>query len=228
MRTIRSDNVARHMRIHGGVKKFACDQCNYQTLRKYDLKRHKKSIHWKKENTRAMDDEKIQNGIKKSRVNVKNNKFQCNLCEYGSDRNWLVKRHMKLIHWKNKKIVGERKTIQNRNGNETSNDYVRYIEEELRKNLMKDVVDNKYQCNLCDYGSERRRNVARHMKLIHEKNKNAVGESKIIQDRNGNETPNENVGDNKEGFRKNLMKESLEEEEKSNLGSKIYIININI
>ena len=66
------------------------------------------------------------------------------------------------------------------------------------------------------------------MKLIHEKNKNAVGESKIIQDRNGNETPNENVGDNKEGFRKNLMKDSLEEEEKSNLGSKIYIININI
>ena len=46
-----------------------------------------------------MDDEKIQNGNKKSRVNVKNNKFQCNLCEYGSDRNWLVKRHMKLIHW---------------------------------------------------------------------------------------------------------------------------------
>ena len=107
-----------------------------------------------------MDDEKIQNGIKKSRVNVKNNKFQCNLLyEYGSDRNWLVKRHMKLIHWKNKKIAGERKTIQ---------------------------------------------------------------------DRNGNETPNENVGDNKEGFRKNLMKDSLEEEEKSNLGSKIYIINFNI
>ena len=61
---IRSDHLARHMRIHGGVKKFACDQCNYQTLRKYDLKRHKKSIHWTKENTRAMDDEKIQNGNK--------------------------------------------------------------------------------------------------------------------------------------------------------------------
>ena len=145
---IRSDHLARHMRIHGGVKKFACDQCNYQTLRKYDLKRHKKSIHWTKENTRAMDDEKIQNGNKKSRVNVKNNKFQCTLCEYGSDRNWLVKRHMKLIHWKNKNIAGERKTIQNRNGNETPNDYVRYIEEGLRKNLMKDVVEKEEKSNL--------------------------------------------------------------------------------
>ena len=156
---MRSDHVARHMRVHGGVKKFACAQCNYHTGKSYNLKRHKKLIHWTKENTRAMDDEKIQSGNKKSRFDVK---------------------------------------------------------------------DNKYQCNLCDYGSERRRNVARHMKLIHEKNKNAVGESKIIQDRNGNETPNENVGDNKEGFRKNLMKDSLEEEEKSNLGSKIYIINFNI
>ena len=132
------------MRTHGGVKKFACDQCNYHTGKSYNLKRHKKI----KENTRAMDDEKIQNGNKKSRVNVKNNKFQCTLCEYGSDRNWLVKRHMKLIHWKNKKIAGERKTIQDRNGNETPNDYVRYIEEGLRKNLMKDVVEKEEKSNL--------------------------------------------------------------------------------
>ena len=91
---------------------------------------------------------KFKNGNKKSRVNVKNNKFQCNLCEYGSDRNWLVKRHMKLIHWKNKKIAGKSKTIQNRNGNETPNDYVGYIEEGLRKNLMKDVVEKEEKSNL--------------------------------------------------------------------------------
>ena len=136
------------MRTHGGVKKFACDQCNYHTGKSYNLKRHKKSIHWKKENTKAMDDEKIQKGNKKSRVNVKNNKFQCTLCEYGSDRNWLVKRHMKLIHWKNKKIAGKSKTIQNRNGNETPNDNVGDKEEGLRKNLMKDVVEKEEKSNL--------------------------------------------------------------------------------
>ena len=102
-------------------------------MRSDNLKRHKKLIHWTKENTRAMDDEKIQKGNKKSRFNGTNNKFQCNLCEYGSDRNWLVKRHMKLIHWKNKNIAGESQTIQNRNGNETPNDNVGDKEEGLRK-----------------------------------------------------------------------------------------------
>ena len=61
---MRSGHVSRHMRIHGGVKKFACDQCNYHTGKSYNLKRHKKLIHWIKENTRAMDDEKIKNGNK--------------------------------------------------------------------------------------------------------------------------------------------------------------------
>ena len=55
---------------------------------------------------------------------------------------------MKLIHWKNKKIAGKSKTIQNRNGNETPNDYVGYIEEGLRKNLMKDVVEKEEKSNL--------------------------------------------------------------------------------
>ena len=55
---------------------------------------------------------------------------------------------MKLIHWKNKNIAGESKTIQNRNGNETPNDNVGDKEEGLRKSLMKDVVEKEEKSNL--------------------------------------------------------------------------------
>ena len=51
-------------------------------------------------------------GSKTSSSNVKNKKFQCNLCDYGSDKNWLVKGHMKLMHDEGKQYTNSR-TNQN-------------------------------------------------------------------------------------------------------------------
>ena len=132
--------MGKHRQVH-------CNIC-MRSMRSDNLKRHNKLIHWTKKNTRAMDDEKIRKGNKTSRFNIKDNKFQCNLCEYGSDRNWLIKRHMKLVHWKIKNIAVESKIIQNRILNEMSNDKYGGSKEVLRENLLKDGVEHEEKFNL--------------------------------------------------------------------------------
>ena len=64
-------------------------------------------------------------GLKKSSINVNNNKrFQCNLCDYGSDRTTDVKRHMKLMHGEGQQYTNSRvnqNTSFNRDSPEVNN-----------------------------------------------------------------------------------------------------------
>ena len=127
-------------------------------------------------------------GLKKSSINVNNKRFQCNLCDYGSDKNWLVKRHKRLIH----RIKENPRAIDDKiikNGNKKPSIYVK---------------NKKFQCNLCDYGSDRTTDVKRHMKLMHGEGQQYTN-SRVNQNTSFNRDSPEvnNVGENKEGLRKN-------------------------
>ena len=86
------------------------------------------------------------------------------------------------------------------------------------------IHNKKFVCDICSKIFPRKYNLKRHKKLIHCKNKNTAGDNKKNQNGNGNETSNDNAGDNKEVLRKNLIKDGVGHEEKFNLGSKIYQI----
>ena len=88
-------------------KMFVCDQCIYETVRKSDLKRHKKTIHDKIKDIKCNYNEcnftcstssDLKKHINQVHLQIKENKCDYKLCDFKCYKKCDLKRHKKSVH----------------------------------------------------------------------------------------------------------------------------------
>jgi KRAB domain-containing zinc finger protein len=85
--------------VHEG-KRHTCDQCGYQATTEGHLKRHKKSVHNATYNCEFCEFQTLQKLelIRHKYANHEGQKFQCNLCDYQASRRTHLKHHQERLH----------------------------------------------------------------------------------------------------------------------------------
>ena len=123
-------------------KKIPCRYCDFKATKNYNLRKH---IYFK-----HIEEAKVKSEPKRA---VKKN-FKCPYCQYKTDRNYRLARHMDSKHNGHLK---EQNTLT----------FKHNIKEPTVKSEPKRSLRKKYQCQHCQYKTDRKYHFARHMDSKH-------------------------------------------------------------
>ena len=138
--------------------KFACDQCKFEAVTRYDIKRHKNGVHLglKYKCTECTIEYANEDQIKSHIDSVHNGNFSiCNLCEMKFEQPRNLKSHMKRIH---EGVVNKCKECDKTFKNSSGMNY--HVQKEHR--------DVTHACNQCKYTTKVRKNLKYHKERRHE------------------------------------------------------------
>jgi len=137
--------------------KFSCDQCEYEAVRRDDIKRHKDSVHLGlKYKCNECTIEYCSEYQVKAHINSVHNGilYDCNLCEKKFTQPGNLNIHKKKVH--------EGKKYKCKECDKSVTGLVYHVQKEHRNNI--------YECDLCKYKAKVFQNLRLHKKRKHRRN----------------------------------------------------------
>ena len=137
--------------------KFACDQCKFEAVTRYDIKRHKNGVHLglKYKCTECTIEYANEDQIKAHIDFVHNGNFNiCNICEMKFEQPRNLKTHIKRIH---EGLVIKCKECDKTFRNSSAMNY--HVQKEHR--------DVTHACDQCKYSTKVRKNLKYHKERKH-------------------------------------------------------------
>ena len=139
--------------------KFACDQCKFEAVTRYDIRRHKNAVHLglTYKCSECTTEYKNEDQIKAHIDSVHNGNYNiCNICEMKFEQPRNLKQHIKRIHEGLKSKCKEcGKTFKNTAG--------------ITYHVQKEHRDVTLSCDQCVYTTKVRQNLKFHKKRRHER-----------------------------------------------------------
>merc|ERR1712179_249696 len=138
--------------------KFACDQCKFEAVTRYDIKRHKNGVHLglKYKCTECTIEYANEDQIKSHIDSVHNGNFNiCNLCGMKFEQPRNLKSHIKRIH---EGLVSKCKDCDKTFKNTSCMNY----------HVQKVHSDITLSCDQCKYTTKVRKNLKNHIERRHE------------------------------------------------------------
>jgi len=175
-------NVNEHIKaVHLKIKNHQCDDCEYKSCFRKDLKKHMKAVHGKmlqaieafvpdvesehfsevgkvhlqaKETTQCPHCNKFLANLKEhiKAVHMKEKNYFCHLCAYNTLFKSDLMKHDELVHKKNKKSCQEC-------GKQVAN-----LHEHIR---MVHKKEKNFKCNYCGYSCAKQSDMKKHSKNVH-------------------------------------------------------------
>ena len=181
-------SISRHVKtVHKQIR-FYCDICDYQATRQSHLKSHTDSVHLRltfkceKCNSTFTHKDRLRRHTKiKHEKSIKLKDYNCPICPFRSIYKVSLQKHKESTHeGKRFKCVECGLSFTSTNGlkihvsvvHRKERKYCPYCKSLLYSKDFDDHVEKKHKyyekCNGCDYKSLSKRNLDRHMKLMHD------------------------------------------------------------
>jgi KRAB domain-containing zinc finger protein len=151
-------HFTRHLNSHDRLKPFSCNICGRAFTAKGTLMRHMKQVHLKIKGSKYKcsecdyaTDEKTKY-TNHHRTHTKEKPFKCEKCDSDFSQKTNLNRHVKSVHQKIKKFRCDQCDAS-------------FAKENVLIRHTKSVhegISSKYQCGLCDYGTDIKTNFADH------------------------------------------------------------------
>ena len=158
--------------IHDKYEKFQCDQCEYATTMKCNMKRHIQNIHYKNKKFQCDQCEyattmksNLTRHIQNIHYHYKYEKFQCDQCEYATTMKSNMTRHIQNIHYKNENF----QCNQCEYATSMNCDLMTHMRT-MHKNI-RTVHEKKrgdFKCTQCEYTASMKSTLTDHLKIVHE------------------------------------------------------------
>ena len=143
-----------------------CDLCQYQSVHKSNVKRHKRLIHEGKKNieSTAVNSHAEKNKIVRNFSSIMKEEsiqFKCESCDFSNNNKHNMKRHVEQVHGKKKSKIYFKCDLCNYNSNDASN-YKKHTEIHSREKGVKTFL-----CDKCKRYYSSKVNLAKHKTDAH-------------------------------------------------------------